>query len=136
MKHSFKQAGIKWAVTLFALMLVVGCSNLGASGNPAGNCQNQKDNTTINQSQTGSSSTNSASNKSSAQTADPTKTLLLDMRTLAEQGKVINCDFPAKTTGLQDVEKAWGKADSTDYIAAAKGRYATYASHNINPKDD
>jgi len=59
------------------------------------------------------------------------ESLLLNMMALGRQGKVLNCDFPVKTTSFGDVEKAWGKADSTDYVAAAKGRYATYGSHNV-----
>ena len=62
---------------------------------------------------------------------DSTESLLLNMMALGKQGKVMNSDFPAKTTTIEDVEKVWGKADKTDWIAAAKGRYATYSSHNV-----
>jgi len=62
---------------------------------------------------------------------DSTESLLFNMMVLGEQGKVINSDYAAKTTTIEDVEKVWGKADKTDYIATAKGRYATYTSHNI-----
>ena len=55
--------------------------------------------------------------------------LLSNMMVLAKQGKVINSDFAAKTTTMEDVEKVWGKADKTDYVASGKGRYATYTSH-------
>ncbi|KUO60926.1 MAG: antirepressor [Gracilibacter sp. BRH_c7a] len=67
----------------------------------------------------------------SQQHPDATESLLLNMMAAGEQGKVLFCDFPVKTTSLQEVEKAWGKADQTDYVAAAKGRYATYSSHNV-----
>src|SRR5665648_201106 len=61
---------------------------------------------------------------------DSTESLLSNMMVLGQQGKVINSNFPAKTTTIEDVEKVWGKADKTDYVAAAKGRYATYTSRN------
>lgn len=53
------------------------------------------------------------------------------MMVIAQQGKVINSDFSVKANTIEDIKKIWGKADKTDYIASAKGRYATYASHNI-----
>jgi len=59
-----------------------------------------------------------------------TESLLFNMMVLGQQGKVFNSDFPAKTTTIEDVEKVWGKADKTDYVATAKGRYATYNSRN------
>src|SRR5680860_609451 len=63
--------------------------------------------------------------------ADSTDALFFNMMNLSKQGKVINCDFPAKTTTIDDVKKAWGKADQTSYVAAAKGSYATFSSHKV-----
>ena len=69
------------------------------------------------------------------QTTDPTAVLLSNMMQLAHQGEIFDFDFPTKfpvkTTNIETVEKDWGKPDSTDYIASAKGTYATYLSHNI-----
>ncbi|SPF41243.1 Antirepressor regulating drug resistance protein (fragment) [Candidatus Desulfosporosinus infrequens] len=59
------------------------------------------------------------------------ESLLSNMMALGEQGKVINSDYAVKTTTIEDVEKAWGNADKTDYIATAKGSYATYTNHNV-----
>ena len=61
---------------------------------------------------------------------DATKSLVLNMMAFAKQGKVINSDYAAKTTIIEDVEKVWGKADKTDSVASS-GRYATYTSHNV-----
>jgi len=61
---------------------------------------------------------------------DSTESLLFNMMVLGEQGKVINSDFAAKTTTIEDVEKGWGKADKTDYVASSS-RYATYTSHKV-----
>lgn len=65
------------------------------------------------------------------QSADPKTVMLLNMMDLAKLGKIINCDFPAKTTNIEAVQKAWGQADKTDFVAAAKGSYATYSGHNV-----
>ena len=62
--------------------------------------------------------------------ADSTKSLITSMLASAKQGKVINSDYAAKTTTIDDVEKVWGKADKTDYVASA-GRYATYTINKV-----
>ncbi|HWQ42692.1 MAG TPA: M56 family metallopeptidase [Desulfosporosinus sp.] len=62
---------------------------------------------------------------------DATKSLVLNMMVFAKQGKVINSDYAAKTTTIEDVEKVWGKADKTDYVATAKGGYATYTGRQV-----
>lgn len=62
---------------------------------------------------------------------ESTESLLSTMIQLGKQGKVINSDFSAKTNTIEDIEKVLGKADKTDWVAAAKGRYATYTSHNV-----
>lgn len=62
---------------------------------------------------------------------DSSKAMLLDMMQLAKLGKVINCDFAAKTTNMETITQAWAQADKTVYISSAKGSYATYAYHNV-----
>lgn len=64
-------------------------------------------------------------------TVDSTEALFSNMMFLAKQGKVINSDFPAETTTIDNVEKAWGKADQTNYIATVKGSYATFLGHKL-----
>lgn len=54
--------------------------------------------------------------------------LLERIMELAKEGKVLGCPFAAGQTVFDDVEEEWGKADNTDYVAAAKGTYATYSS--------
>ncbi|MDP4160429.1 MAG: YjgB family protein [Bacillota bacterium] len=124
-----KKTTIKWLVAALALTLVIGCSN---SNNPV----NKSNTSTIGQSNDGKvpSSTNATGgpdNSSQNSSNDPAKTFLLNMMQLAQHGKVINCDFPVKTTVFEDVQKVWGQAAATNYVAAAKGRYATYPSRNI-----
>lgn len=67
----------------------------------------------------------------SQQHSDSIESLILNITTFGKQGKVINSDFSVKTNTIEDVEKVWGKADKTEWVAAAKGRYATYASRNV-----
>lgn len=62
---------------------------------------------------------------------DSTEILLSKMMALAKQGKIINCEFSAKTTNIDEVETIWGKADKIDWVAAAKGRYDTYSKYNV-----
>lgn len=63
--------------------------------------------------------------------ADSKKDMLLNMMQLTKLGKTINCNFAAKTTNIETVIKAWGKADKTVYVTSAKGSYATYGYHNV-----
>ncbi|HWJ03625.1 MAG TPA: YjgB family protein [Verrucomicrobiae bacterium] len=62
---------------------------------------------------------------------DAPKALLSDMRQLARQGKVINCEYAVKTTVLETVVAKWGEPDKTDWVPAAKGNYATYQEHGM-----
>lgn len=61
--------------------------------------------------------------------------LIKNMAQLSQDGKIYDFDFPtkfsAKTTNIETVEEYWGKPDSTDYVAAAKGTYTTYLNHNM-----
>ena len=65
------------------------------------------------------------------QSTDLKKVMLLNIMKLAKQGKINNCDYPAKTTNMETIIKTWGKADKTVYVASAKGSYATYTKHDI-----
>jgi len=110
----------KWMLATLVLTLIVGCSPSPKSPNPP--------------SQTGSTSQTPPSSEtpppsSSSHTSDATQTLLASMKQLAEQGKVINSDYAAKTTVIDDVKKKWGEPDKTEWVPAAKGNYATYSKY-------
>lgn len=62
---------------------------------------------------------------------DSQKDMLLNMMQLAKQGKIINCNFAAKTTNMDTIIKEWQQADKSVYVASAKGTYATYGYHNV-----
>jgi hypothetical protein len=53
--------------------------------------------------------------------------LLQGIKLLADQGRIINSEFPVRATVIETVKNKWGVPDKEEYIAAAKGTYVTYA---------
>lgn len=108
----FKRVFLQWVIATLALMFVVGCSSAGPS-----------------------TKTNSVSQTAppslATETTDTTNDLLIKMKQLAEDGKVINSTFYVKTTVMEDVKSKWGEPDKSEWIAAAKGIYATYSKQAI-----
>lgn len=49
---------------------------------------------------------------------------------LAKEGKVPNVTFAAHTGDIEEIEKAWGKADKTEQ--AGNGMYATFTNKNVS----
>lgn len=112
-----KRTSLKWTMVVLALTLVIGCSPSNSqSATPSAPAD---------------SASQTAPSSSTPPTTDATKELLLNMKTLAEQGKVINSVFPVKTTVIEDVKSKWGEPDKTEWVAAAKGTYATYSKQAI-----
>lgn len=110
---SAKGKALKWMMAALAVSLIVGCSTSNSqSANPP------KPTDSVSQ---------TTPSPSVTQPTDETKDLLSKMRQLAEQGKVINSTFSVKSTVIEDVKSQWGEPDKTDWVAAAKGNYATYS---------
>jgi len=105
------------ALLLFSLVSVVGCSAT-KSGTSQQTDQQAANNST------------ESSNPSQVQKPDSQAAFLNEIAQSALQGKTINCEFAVETTVIETVEQKWGDPDKLEYIAAAKGRYATYAKHN------
>lgn len=66
--------------------------------------------------------------------SDSIAKILLNVIEFGKQGKVRDGSLSAisvKTNTIEDVEKSFGKADKIDWVAAAKGRYATYSKQNV-----
>lgn len=131
-----KRSAVISMVMALILTLIAGCSSLKTPDSkptpPSVGQEKDKNGTSQVPVEEDKSSVESSSPSPDAkQSDDATKALLLTIRKRAEEGKVLNCDFPAKTTVYQEVVKAWGRADTTKYIAEAKGRYATYSNRNI-----
>lgn len=89
-------------------------------------------------------STTSTNSQTSSQSLTPSNTdqqeltrqkqadqLLQEIEKLAREGKVPGCEFAVKTSVIDDVEKTWGKPAKNDYIAAAKGTFATFTNRGI-----
>ncbi|GGA49606.1 MULTISPECIES: M56 family metallopeptidase [Bacillaceae] len=62
---------------------------------------------------------------------DTQRKLLSSIMQLAKQGKIINSEFPVKTTVIEDVEKKLGKAEKVDWVPNAKGNYAVFSKYNV-----
>lgn len=54
-----------------------------------------------------------------------------NMWTSATHGTIINCEFSVGSTNMQSVEEKWGKPDILNWVAAAKGTYATYSKYDM-----
>lgn len=102
-----KKGLLTWTFAALSLALIVGC--------------------------TASNSTpeTQTSPPSSSSDTDAEKDLLINIQALASEGKVLGCDFPVKTTVMEDITKQWGEPDKIDWVAAAKGSFATYASRAL-----
>lgn len=78
-----------------------------------------------------SSSEASSAPQASTELKSDAEVMMEQMWEDAKVGKVIGCEFPVETTTIEDVQAQWGQADSSDYVASAKGTYDTYGSKNI-----
>lgn len=77
------------------------------------------------------SSSDTAALSGSSQQDNSARVLLKDIKSLALQGEIVNCEFPAKSANIADVQEKWGKADTSDYVSAAKGTYDMYSKYNV-----
>lgn len=59
------------------------------------------------------------------------KALLKSISNLAGQGWVLNASYTTGEDTIDAVEAEWGTADSSDYVASAKGTYYTYAKEKV-----
>lgn len=74
-----------------------------------------------------------SNNKTAASSSngDTQRKLLSSIMQLAKQGKIINSEFPVKTTVIEDVEKKLGNPDKVDWVPNAKGNYAVFSKYNV-----
>lgn len=121
-----KKLIVKIAVIL-SLIFMVGCSASNKVSNNKSGSNSDKSST----SKTVKNNISSSNSKQNNEEVNSQSKLLQDIRALAEEGKVINCEYPVKTTTLSTVEEKWGKADSSNWVTSAKGMYSTYSKHNV-----
>ncbi|NHM33849.1 M56 family metallopeptidase [Neobacillus terrae] len=86
-------------------------------------------NTTQDKTSNASASNNNTSALSS--NGDTQRKLLSSILQLAKQGKIINSEFPVKTTVIEDIEKKLGNPDKVDWVPYAKGNYAVFSKYNV-----
>lgn len=108
------------AVFLLVLTLLAGCSTASNKTDKDSTSQDKKKSTSVADKQ---------DEKAAREKAN--KELISDIVESAKQGKIINCEFPVRTTNFGDVENTWGKADQTSWVPAAKGTYSTYSKKNV-----
>lgn len=151
----FKKSSAICAVLAVFLTIMVGCSstinpastggsqnnNSGTNGTNSSNVNStpsvdktsqdqasQSNATQDNTSQASASNNNSAA--SSSQESIQRK-LLANIMQLAKQGKIINSEFPVKTTVIDEAEKKLGNPDKVDWVPSAKGNYAVFSKYNV-----
>jgi len=119
-------------IVSFVFTIMAGCSNKvtppDASSNTVSTLPSSSDVTSEAPSEVSSAVPSAVS---SAAPVDTAKTLLTQIMESAKKGKIIDCEFPVKTSVIDDVTAKWGKADKTEYIASAKGTYATFSKQKV-----
>jgi hypothetical protein len=132
MKYMSNKKLIISSIIILSSISMFGCSNKNKASNStadannftnSANTSNDTSNVTTNTSNTDKASEESSSTKS--------QELLNSIIDAAKDGRVISCDFAVKNTNMGDVEEKWGKADSSEWVTAAKGMYSTYSKHDI-----
>ncbi len=118
------------SAVLFVLVVLSGCSKSPADSSSSGFVSAQASAASSSMAPI-TPPAYAAQPSSSAAQEDSVKTLLLTIQKEAQQGKVINCEFPVEKTCIEDVQKKWGQEDQSEYVAAAKGVYATYIKKGI-----
>jgi hypothetical protein len=106
---------------LLGSFLLVGCRSTGTDQKDASNQTGQQ--TSVKPNKTGNVDTTGKTESPAVQ--------LKEILRLAQQGKIINCEFPVETTVIETVQEKWGDPDQQEYIAAAKGTYTTYIKQQV-----
>jgi hypothetical protein len=133
---------MKWAViTMISFPLLSGCATLTGQIDKPNEPKSGQKNTEIitpvqetptdNESASSTNDSPEPSNNASSEQEESMKLLISNLMELAKQGKVINSEFQAKATTIEEVKKEWGEPEKSDWIAAAKGTYATYPKYNL-----
>lgn len=146
MKVSFKKASYGFA--LASVLVLAACSSGGSASSSGNDAPSSSSSASASASApaspsasagsgTGSAASPSASTPASASasaSAAPTKisaevaAQVKALMKLAKEGKAPGIPYVAHDSLIDDVQKDWGKADSTD--SAGKGIYAVYGKHH------
>ncbi|WP_459477952.1 YjgB family protein [Clostridium saccharoperbutylacetonicum] len=114
-------------------VIISGCSNSNRSVNDTKDTTqtNNETSNTTDQSKTEENKILENKNEDSSKTENNQDSILKNIKTLAEEGKIINSDFADKSFNISDVEKNLGKADNAEWVTDAKGYYSTYSKYKV-----
>lgn len=133
MKYVSNKKLIISSIIILASISMFGCTNKNTANinnvadsvnTSSGLAANDTNNATIN-------SSNPSNSSGEPSPSQKPQELLNNIIAASEDGKVVNCNFAVKNTNMGDVEEKWGKADTSEWVTAAKGMYSTYSKHNI-----
>lgn len=122
---------------LFALAACKGTNEQKETSRTSENSKNEHNNSAEEKKESDAKSNNEGSTKSG--TDSRSKDTVINQKSinhvkelfeLAKEGKVPNVPFAAHTGDIEEIEKAWGKADKTEQ--AGNGMYATFTNKNVS----
>ena len=116
------------AVIVLSLTILPGCSNV-KTNNIQGNDKISDSSNAQSESEDNSDTTKNNETKKSEDNSE--NAILNDIKTRAQEGKIINSDYQAGTSNIQEVEEKLGKEDKSEWVADAKGNYSTYSKNNV-----
>ncbi|MDR3595520.1 YjgB family protein [Clostridium sp.] len=135
MRKLNKKLGLVISIAL-CLIIITGCSNSNKSSNDTSN-NTKADNETSNTPDQSKSEENKTAESEKNKTIDNSEkennqdSILKNIKTLAEEGKIINSNFADNTSNISEVEDKLGKADKSEWVTDAKGNYSTYSKYNV-----
>ncbi|AGX42923.1 YjgB family protein [Clostridium saccharobutylicum] len=121
------------AITL-SLTFMAGCSNSSKSSDDPTNSSQVNSETSSSTIQSQSEENKTVSDNKTVndnETKNNEDPLLNDIKTLAQEGKIINSEFADKSSNISDAEGKLGKADKSEWVTDAKGNYSTYSKYNV-----
>ncbi|MGZ7149076.1 YjgB family protein [Bacillus sp. BC08] len=138
MKLYVKIAMLLLAFTcIFALAACKGTGEKKETNQTSENSKNEQNNSAEEKKEPDAKSNNEGSTKPKSDSS--TKDTVINQKLinqvkglfeLAKEGKVPNVPFAAHTGDIEEIEKAWGKADKTEQ--AGNGMYATFTNKNVS----
>ncbi|TKH09885.1 DUF4309 domain-containing protein, partial [Bacillus wiedmannii] len=138
MKVYVKLAMLFLAFTcIFALVACKGTDEKKETNPTSENSKNEQNNSSEEKKEPAAKSNNEGSTKSG--TDSRSKDTVINQKSinhvkelfeLSKEGKVPNVPFAAHTGDIEEIEKAWGKADKTEQ--AGNGMYATFTNKNVS----
>ncbi|MFK4413362.1 hypothetical protein ABH961_001899 [Bacillus sp. RC251] len=122
---------------LFALAACKGTDEQKETSRTSENSKNEQNNSSEEKKEPDAKSNSEGSTKSDTDSR-PKDTVInqksinyvKELFELAKEGKVPNVPFAAHTGDIEEIEKAWGKADKTEQ--AGNGIYATFTNKNVS----